>query len=105
MLNSVPLAQISTAADNLNVVVYGLLIVAALLALLTIWYWRHTKPRPLVVTQRVSEQAPGPISESPASDQFDPESVWAQPPPTSDDGIAFDDWLAITSPENGPKTT
>ncbi len=32
-------------ADRINMVIIGLLVVAALLAVLTFWYWRQTDPR------------------------------------------------------------
>lgn len=87
------IGQVDLAADNLNIVIYGLLVVAALLAVLTIWYWRHTKPRPVVIESATgAASANTPPVEEPVSDDaiferamgddFDPDSVWADSPET-----------------------
>ncbi len=42
--------------DRVNLVIIGLLVVAGLLAMLTIWYWFHTSPRRAVT--HVARTAP-----------------------------------------------
>lgn len=86
--------QVDLAADNLKLVIFGLLMVAALLALLTVWYWLRTKPSPLVITSSASSAAAGTAAAAASSaqasvasdddvferamgDDFDPDSVWA----------------------------
>ncbi len=93
------LGQVDLAADNLKLVIFGLLMVAALLALLTVWYWLRTKPSPVVITSSASSALAGTASGSTAAgsassaqpsvasdddvferamgDDFDPDSVWA----------------------------
>ncbi len=90
------LGQVDLAADNLTIVIFGLLVVAALLALLTVWYWLRTKPRPLVIAAssgsassglasaaskaQPSVAAEADVFERAMGDDFDPDSVWADSP-------------------------
>ncbi|MEZ5340472.1 MAG: hypothetical protein R2706_03210 [Acidimicrobiales bacterium] len=86
VLNTVLLAQIDVAADNLDLVICALLIIALLLALLTFWYWRHTKPRPVVIEPKIAAPVPeakaddASVLERALADDYDPDSVWADSP-------------------------
>ena len=129
MFFAVVIGQVEVAADNLDIVIYGLLVVALLLALLTFWYWRHTKPRPVVIPSATASAKPvvaaGPtlaaddaaVLDRAMVEEFDPDSVWADSPPLSplaaavlsptatpiadddDEEMSAAEWLAITGPD------
>ena len=89
-------ADTGRTGDIINAVIIGLVIVAALLAVSTFWFWRHTDPRrqrgqlrdvrPIEV--RVEESTGAWQREAPVSN-FQP-----------DDGLSDSDWARMTSPSS-----
>lgn len=76
--------------DRIRLIIIGLLLVAALLAGLTVWYWRRTDPRKRVGDQLVDPPvvvAPAPL---PVEERSDAALL-------ADD--AADEWLRLTGPD------
>lgn len=112
-MNPVPLLFAQQAADNtgrtIRLIIVGLLAVAVLLALLTVWYWRHTDPRrrlrPVADPVGVQEQSyahPGPVPDagSPAAGL----SVGSAPFAAAISETEADEWLRLTGPQALPRT-
>ena len=98
------------AVDNtgrdVTLIIVGLLVVAGLLAALTVWYWRYTDPRKRVRVQSVGEllddqeaqlsadETPGDTARRAARPE--PEQLTDRELLESDDGA--DEWLRLTGP-------
>ena len=113
--NPVPLLLAQQAADDtgqtIRLIIMGLLAVAVLLALLTVWYWRHTDPR------RRLRPVADPVG---APEPFDPRGYGVDeergarpvgaPSPHSPVSAApvsqldADEWLRLTGPQALPRT-
>lgn len=101
------------AADNtgqtIRLIIMGLLVVALLLAMLTVWYWRHTDPRRLVrdpvaeMSQGTREAESGHATPVAAVDpRLRPSGQFPQSPPMVDDGA--EEWLRLTGPQALPRS-
>ncbi len=95
-------ADTGRTGDVINAVILGFLIVAALLAVSTIWFWRHTDPRRrrgrVVDVQPIEVRVDGHV---PAPGERG--SVWSDAPVSSqfhggDAGLSDDDWARMTAP-------
>lgn len=107
--NPVPLLFAQQAADDtgqtIRLIIMGLLAVAVLLALLTVWYWRHTDPRrrlrpvadPIGATQpfdRGEHSVPVTSARVPG----------AHLAAASVAEVDADEWLRLTGPQALPRT-
>ena len=112
-MNAVPLLFAQQAADNtgrtIRLIIMGLLAVAMLLALLTVWYWRHTDPRrrlrpvadPVgVQEQSYAHEAPGPDAGSPVAGPSAGSGSFA----ATISETEADEWLRLTGPQALPRT-
>ncbi len=91
-------ADTGRTGDIIQAVILGLLIVAALLAVSTVWFWRHTDPR----RQRGQLRDVQPI-EVRVTETTD--GVWKTEAPVSnfqadDQGLSDSDWARMTSPSS-----
>ncbi len=112
-MNPVPLLFAQQAADNtgrtIRLIIMGLLAVAVLLALLTVWYWRHTDPRrrPRPVNDPVANQEPLSTQHGPAPDADLPvtgRSVASSAFSSAISETEADEWLRLTGPQALPRT-
>lgn len=101
---------LAQAVDNtgrdVTLIIVGLLVVAGLLAALTVWYWRYTDPRKRIHMQSVEElldeQRPGTETGETAGATArgaaspEPEGLSDRELLDSDDGA--DEWLRLTGP-------
>ena len=92
-------ADTGRTGDIIQAVVVGLLIVAALLAVSTVWFWRHTDPR----RQRGRLRDVQPIEVRVEESTTD--GVWKTEAPVSnfradDGGLTDSDWARMTSPSS-----
>lgn len=87
-------------ARQINALILALLVVAALLGVLTFWYWRYTDPR-----KRTRQPIPIEIPESREAlpDVIRPEPEILAETYATDDGISVDEWLSLTGPQS-PKS-
>jgi hypothetical protein len=93
---------VTTAGDDTGrtvaIVVAALVGLAVLLAVLTIWYWRHTDPRRRVAARPAPVAArPGAVA-GPAPAPQEP----ARPAPQAPGGITAEEWLRLTGPSEQP---
>lgn len=91
-------AQVATTdstSQEINALIISLLVVAFLLACLTVWYWRHTDP---ARRTRVPIPLEVPAPSEPIVLPLEPEDLadtYAQ-----DEGMSVDEWLSLTGPES-----
>ncbi len=113
-MSSLLVAQESLTTSTIKWVIFALLVVAALLAVLTVWYWQHTDPRAKAAAAR---RAPLTRAAPPSGVNTSPESAHAaaqaarahvavSPPPDpapSSHDIEADEWLRLTGPQALPR--
>ncbi len=93
------LAQVGTndsTGRQISYLIIALLVVALLLALLTIWYWWHTDPK-----RRGRRPLPAetPNREIPTQRVIRPEPEAVAADYAADEGVSVDEWLSLTGPE------
>lgn len=95
-------AQANTTSQTgrqITFLITALLGVAVLLALLTIWYWRHTDPR----------RREAPVKNTARAEELPRQIVLPQEPEAlaqtyaEDDGMSVDEWLSLTGPQSPPQ--
>ncbi len=110
------MAQESLTTSTIKWIIFALLAVAAILAVLTVWYWQHTDPRAKAAAAR---RAPVTRGTPPAGVNTSPQSAHdavqaarahvtptpqadAAPTPSSHE-IEADEWLRLTGPQALPR--
>lgn len=83
-----------STGSQIRLIIIGLLVVAALLAGLTIWYWRYTdpkrRPRDPLAESSIDASATATVPAVQSSEPTDEELL-------GDDGA--DEWLRLTGPD------
>ncbi|MDA3041053.1 MAG: hypothetical protein O3C27_16285 [Actinomycetota bacterium] len=86
--------------QTIRLIIMGLLAVAVLLALLTVWYWRHTDPRRRLRPVADPIVIPEPLVDARGRGAGEGQRV----PAASFSEIDAEEWLRLTGPQALPRT-